>query len=178
MIKAIKKIIIICLTFCLLFSITGCKEDTVRVTFKQSGWSDMIREVKVGETLKSIPKPKGVDGYEVVWDVTDFSNLQKNITVNAVLSPKEYTITYDLGSRKGDSFAKIEGDVQTVTFDSTVITFKPTCSGYSFLGWTVKGKNLSFNDGKYIYAEDIILVANWEVSDDDEDRFSPIIPSN
>lgn len=178
MLKIFKKIIIPCLIVCFLFSMAGCTSNTVKVTFKQSGWADVVVMVNKGETLSPIPNPKRAAGYDIVWDRTDFTNLQEDIIVNAVKTPKEYTITYDLGSRQGDNFAHIESYEQKAIYKQKVITYKPTCSGYAFLGWDIKDKNITFNDEVYIYAEDITLVARWEVSDNDDDRFSPIIPSN
>ena len=176
MVKILRKIIITVLCVCCLFSVVGCSNsDTVKVMFRQSGHAVVIREVKKGESLLNVPNPVQEDGYEIVWDKTDFTNLQENLTVEAIKTPKKYTITYDLGSRKDDDFASIQDDEQIVTFGEIIITYKPTCSGYKFTGWEIQGKDQTFTDGKYAYAEDLTLVAMWQVSDNDEDRFSPTI---
>lgn len=179
MLKTLKKLTVVLLLLCFLLAFTGCgeKSDTVTITFKQDGMFDVVREIEKGDSLLFPPSPKSEDGYDIVWDRTEFIAVQEDITVNAIKTPKQYKITYDLGSRKGDDFVNIEGYEQNVTFNQTVTTYKPTCSGYTFIGWEIQGKNKTFTDGKYTYPEDITLIARWQLSDNDDDRFSPTIPS-
>ena len=71
-------------------------ESSIKVTFRQSGCQDIVKTVKEGETLTDIPSPASKTGYTVAWDTLDFSNIFEDITVNAIETANEYTITYNL----------------------------------------------------------------------------------
>ena len=94
-----KRILLLILVFALLstFCFIGCREKgTVTVTFKQEGEVDIVKTVNFGESLdaEEIPTPKQIEGFEVVWDVTDFSNITEDLIVNAVVSPLYLTVTF------------------------------------------------------------------------------------
>ncbi len=68
---------------------------TYKVTFKQEGQEDKVFDVIEGEALTDVPTP--VDdkaGYSVAWDVADFSNITGDVTVNAVYTIVEYTVSF------------------------------------------------------------------------------------
>lgn len=155
----------------------GMDSGSVKIVFVQDGRSDVVMYVEKGGTLYNVPLPVSEEGYEIEWDETDFSCLTENKTVTAVKTPLLYLITYNLGSRSLDDFARIEATEQYVYYNSVVTTYKPVCAGYLFVGWQVQGKGETFTDGKYAYAENITLVAEWAVNEDDDERYSPIVPS-
>ncbi len=64
----------------------------VKVTFVQEEQNDVIRQVEKGKALTDVPTPTAKTGYEVSWDVTDFSNITTDLTVNAVYKAKTYKI--------------------------------------------------------------------------------------
>ena len=150
----------------LAFILSGCgtPDSTVCITFVQSGQTDITRNVKKGGSLTDVPTPFLQEGYTVVWDTTDFSNIQKSFTVNAVATPNEYTIYYELENIN----ATIIATTQTITFDSNVTLYKPTSlvENIVFDYYTIKGTEDVFSDGIYKIAGDVTLVAHWKIQDD------------
>lgn len=67
-----------------------------KVRFVQQGEDDKVIEVKKGEKLNSVPAPKEIKGYNVSWDIEDLLDrvITEHLTVNAVLTPKTYTVTF------------------------------------------------------------------------------------
>lgn len=67
-----------------------------KVRFVQQGEEDKVIEVKKGEKLNSVPSPKEIKGYNVSWDIEDLLDrvITEHLTVNAVLTPKTYTVTF------------------------------------------------------------------------------------
>lgn len=53
-------------------------------------------EVKKGEKLNNVPAPKEIKGYNVSWDIVDLQDrdITEHLTVNAVLTPKTYKVTF------------------------------------------------------------------------------------
>ena len=66
----------------------------VTVTFVQDGFDDIVKTVKYGETLYNIPTPRNVEGYDIVWENVDFTNIKSSLTVYAIATPKKYTVTF------------------------------------------------------------------------------------
>lgn len=138
---------------------------TYTVTFMQEGEKDIVRTVKEGESLTDIPAPVPEKGYTIAWDKTDFSSVTENITVTAVKTANVYTITYNLGV---NNYATLSEKTQSATYGQAYTLLTPQYNGAAkFLGWYVAGENgkatdEKAQDGKYLWAEDIILVAAWE----------------
>lgn len=67
-----------------------------KVRFVQQGEEDKVIEVKKGEKLNSVPAPKEIKGYNVSWDIEDLLDrvITEHLTVNAVPTPKTYTVTF------------------------------------------------------------------------------------
>lgn len=129
------------------------EEKTYTITFQQIGVDDVVKEVKEGETLTDIPQPQPQTGYTVVWEEVDLTNVQRDITVNAVETPNVYTITYNVN---GGTLATL---TQEVTYDSEVTLATPTLDGYDFTGWTYNGKSVI--NGKWKIAENVTLDAQY-----------------
>lgn len=128
---------------------------TFTLVFRQSGKADIVRQVKEGEALKDVPKPEQKTGYTVTWNVTNFSNITKNLLIEAVETPNTYTVTYDAG--EGTASA----NTQTVTYDKAPENFATaTRKGYSFICWEYNGKAIQPTEIWKI-AEDVTLVAKW-----------------
>ena len=77
---------VLLLTLSCVCVFTSCS-NKVDITFVQSGQEDVVVTIKKGESLEDIPDPAQKTGYTVVWDVTDFSNIDEDLTVNAVETP-------------------------------------------------------------------------------------------
>ena len=163
------------------------KPDTYTVTFVQSGQEDVVKTVNAGDTLTDVPSVVPVTGYTVVWDPDDLEKLtdiSESVTVNAVETPNNYKVFYDLGERKNDTQniaitggdASLKTDSATgkkycpVTFDAEYNLAKPACNGYKFVGWIIESTQTAFTNGTYTTASDITIVAQWEI-DETHDRW-------
>lgn len=125
------------------------------VIFKQEGENDIVKQVEEGKMLLDVPTPTQKTGYTTKWSVEDFSQITENLTVTAISTANEYTITYDAG----------EGEVytatQTVAYDAIPGAFAtPTRGGYNFVCWTYEGKAVQATD-VWKVASDVTLVATW-----------------
>lgn len=148
----------------------GCgstDKTTASITFKQSGQADVVKEAELGTTLKDIPSPAEKAGYTVAWDITDFSNITKDVVVNAVETPNEYTITYTYDDRLENSYTiTLEKQSQTVTFDAEfTVANAPKISGavsLEFKGWKIKGTDRFLTSGVYTTVGDVTVVAAFE----------------
>ena len=130
------------------------EEKTYTITFKQDGKLDIVKEVKEGESLTDIPTPATKIGYTVVWENKDLTNIQENITVNAVETPNKYTVTYDT-----DGGAAIEA--LQVTFDGDYVLPVPVKEGFTFTGWTYQGNGIT-SSGKWAIASNVTVKATWQ----------------
>ncbi len=153
-------VMILTLSMACLF--TSCS-NKIKVSFVQDGQTTIVKTIDKGQTLTDIPAPVQKTGYTVSWEVADFSNLQKDLTVNAVETPNVYTITYEI-----QYFATIENTTQSVVFGKDFTLQTPSISGeyadifnLKFDGWTIKGQDKSLSDGVYDIASNLILIANW-----------------
>ena len=148
----------------LMFSLTcifsACSQKQVSITFVQHDGTSIVKTIGVGENLSDIPVPLEKAGYSVAWDKIDFTNLQKNLTVKAVLTPNRYTITYEISA-----FETIEKTSQTVVFGQEFNLQTPThqLPNVEFICWIIKGQDSSLSDGVYNIVGNVTLVAKWQV---------------
>ena len=145
-----------------MFVFSSCS-NKIDITFVQEGQENIVKTIKKGESLTDIPTPVSKDGYTIVWDVTEFENLNNSLTVNAVETPNQYTITYEVEP------GVLTETTQVVTFDSNVVYYKPlkTAPNSEFGGWKIKGTETVLTDGVYKIASDVTLVfADWISIDD------------
>ena len=132
------------------------EEKTFTITFTQEGQADVVKEVKEGETLTDIPAPVQKTGYTTVWSVTDFANITANMTVTAVSTANEYTITYDAGE------GEVATATQKVTYDAVPGEFAvPTRENYQFVCWTYENTAV-LPTSAWKIASDVTLVAQWQ----------------
>lgn len=138
---------------------------TYTVTFKQDGYADIVKTVEEGENLADIPTPATQTGYTVTWDRTDFTNITQNVTVNAVKTANTYTITYSLGA---NNYAKVESETQEVRYGESFTLQTPSYQGSAaFYGWYFADEKGNPTDekaenGKYVWAKDVFVVAKWQ----------------
>lgn len=102
---------------------------TYTVTFMQTGQPDVVRVVKAGKAVTEIPETKPVTGYTVAWEDVDLTNVTADKIVNAVKTPKQYTVTYD--ANEGTMSAKTE----SFTYDAEYTLQLPVRNDYSFVCW-------------------------------------------
>jgi len=140
------------------------------ISFVQEGQETIVRTIASGETIDSgdIPTPIGETGYDVVWEITDFSTVTSSTTVNAVKTAKTFVINYDLGAVSGDSFAQISAMSQNVKYGDAFNLLTPSCNGYIFKGWVIKDTETTFENGTYTLTDNVTLVAVWEEDTENE----------
>mgnify|MGYP003307454883 CR=1 FL=1 len=130
---------------------------TYSITFKQQGVADIVKTVKSGEILADIPTPKSIYGYSTSWDVTNFSNINSDIVVNAISTANTYVLTYN-----APGYA-IDGTKVLATFDSVCsnLNMSLTKENAEFLGWTY-GSKIYNNESVWDVANNVTLSATWD----------------
>ena len=138
--------------------------ETVTITFVQNGQQNVVKTINKGSDLTDIPTPVAKTGYTIVWETTEFTNVQESITVNAKETANTYTIIYDVSG--GNALAE---NTQTVTYNAAYsLKDAPTRSGYKFLGWYIKGTNTKFENGTWTIDDNVELEAKWEKETNDD----------
>ncbi len=134
-------------------------EEYYRITFKQNGQEDVVKKLLKGETLTDVPTPKTRVGYDVGWNVTDFSQITEDTVVQAVETAKTYTVTFDAGA------GTVSPTSQTVVYDSKPSAFPvPTREEYDFVCWTYNGITV-LDKSPWSIADDVTLLALWRMKD-------------
>ena len=135
------------------------ENEKVTVTFKQEGKDDIVKTIYKGEALSDIPTPVEVEGHTVVWETVDFSEINENMTVNAIITAETYNVKFDMngiGQQIEDA---------TVTYGEVYTLPTPTNDLYDFVKWTYNGTELAqsttleFDLGNH--DDTITLVAEW-----------------
>ena len=129
------------------------EKDKCVITFVQDGCADVTRTIILGNDLTDIPAPQAKTGYTVVWDTTDFTAIDGNMTVTAVATPNNYTVTY------------VGADVApaTFTFDGAYELTAPEKEGFKFLGWFVGETEMPMT-GTWTTANNVELTAKWQAN--------------
>ncbi len=135
----------------------------VTITFKQDGEEDIIKQVLKGKNLTDIPLPKDKgenieEGYSLGWDVTDFTNIRKDMTVNAVKKANSYKIYFDYVGVKCNG-----AEYMDVTYDKEFTLPTPVNpKGLKvFLRW-IDENGQTVTNGVYKTIGDITLKAVWD----------------
>lgn len=164
--KSAVVLMIAVLVMCVLCFV-GCVggKQYCKVTFIQ-GENVSVRTVEKGTAVTNVPFLTSKRGYTVTWGNADLTNVLADMTVYAVETPNTYYIKYDLNGVAAD----VPSDMQKVTFGVAFSLYKPTASGYTFIGWVIDGTDEPFVDGAYDVDGDIRLVAVWQ-SDRDWSEF-------
>ena len=173
MIKRLLIVLLVCIMPVALFC--GCNptnpeptKTTYTITFVQDGQDNIVKTVEKGETLTDIPTPVPTNeqGYVIAWDVTDFSNIQKDLTVTAVKTAKTFTITYVVSDNASSKGVSLSTTTQTVTYgEQFTLLEMPTYTvdgvKYILTAWLYNGK--AFVSGTWTLLENITLtMAHFE----------------
>lgn len=133
--------------------------NTYTISFVQSGQQTKTFTVKEGENFTAIPTPIAKKGYTVVWDKSEFINIDANITVNAIETPKTYTVTLNANG------GTVSSTPISVTYGQAYELSTPTHndSNKVFKGWLLNGVEISTKGTWNIDAEDSVveLTAWW-----------------
>ena len=81
---------------------------------------------------------------------------------------KTYTVTYDLGTHRGDARVTFGALTQEVTSGENFTPLTPACPGDTFLYWVVTGTDTVYTGGVREREEDLSLTAVW-YSDTEQD---------
>lgn len=133
------------------------------ITFVQEGFPDVEVSVKRGGALTDFPTPQPVRGYTVTWERTELSDIQQDLTVNALVTANTYTITYVIGYEG----ATLDQETQEVVFGQEIELFKAIYDEYSdetvkiFVEWQIEGTNEALENGVYDIDGDITLIGVW-----------------
>ena len=137
---------------------------TYIVTFVQEGEPSISKPVQEGGSLAdaNIPVPQDKTGYTVAWDIDEgeLTNIQSNITINAVFTANEYTVTFDL--QEGETLKNDGGGdilAQQVTYDSAYTLPTPTKEGFTFVCW--KYQTTVLDGVKWTIADNVSVTADW-----------------
>lgn len=166
--KNILTILIAVICGCLLFF--GCngtngdgdtEKTYVTITFRQTGEEDIVKSVAKGESLTDVPTPKGIEGYTVAWDVTEFENIRENIIVKAVAVANTYKIYLDYGGVSCDLENVNEIEVK---YGEEFSLPKPVNKkGLKiFIRWTDAETGEEVKGGVYKIPENLSLKAEWD----------------
>lgn len=140
------------------------QKNTYTLTFKAEGSEDIIRTVLYGAALTDIPSVPAKTGHTAVWDRTDFSNITSNLTINAIYTPEQMTLTFVIDGA--------DDIVRTVPYGSTLtdIPTVPSIVGKTGAWDTVDFSNITQNKTIHAIYTDIRLTITF-VSAFGEQRF-------
>lgn len=139
------------------------------VTFVQEGKDNVVVSVKAGESVQmaDVPQLDEIAGYDVDWD-KDFSEVNADLVVTAVKTPKTFTITYTYDSRLSESgyVVSLGKTTQSVKYNSDYVLSSASASGgdraLDFVGWKNVETDKFFEDGRYTLTESVTLIAVFE----------------
>ena len=162
--KLLTFIITAIVSLCIIFSF-GCsgqdepytpEEETVTVTFVEAGYKNVVIEVQKGGDIaeEDMPKTHYKKGYVIAWEDFKKTGINQNVTVNAVLTPKTYTLTFDANG------GTVTTETLTVEYDSDYDLPTPTRGAYKFKYWISEGKIYDLS-GVWKFDEDVALTAIW-----------------
>ena len=129
------------------------------VTFKVDGQADIVKEVNKGSALTDIPAVPTIIGCDCSWSVTDFSNVQSDLTVTLVINVKTYTITYDLEGVDSVIIAKTS---DTVQYGASFTLEQPSRPAYNFVGWKDENGEFVTDEEVFTFTKDLVLKAVWQ----------------
>lgn len=135
---------------------------TYKVTFVDGTQSKVV-EVKKGESVAEadVPTFVGKTGYTVKWNITDYTNIQADMTVEADYDPITYTVTYN-----ADGF-EIDGKTVQLTYDAvcSALDMSLTSETQDFLGWKYGNATYTNESVWNVAEENVTLTAEWAEKD-------------
>lgn len=160
-----KRIAVFALLLALLLCVAGCAEQeaqTVSVTFRQEGFTDVVKTTEKGAALTDIPAPVQVKGYQTVqWDQTDFSAVNEDLLVTAIMKPKQYTVRLELdGGTVASSSLPVENDTIVIDYNAEYELPQVEKEGCIFDGWYSDDLYIS-KEGVWNYTYVETLTAQW-----------------
>ena len=136
---------------------------TYTVTFIADGEQVKQLEVDYLGSVPEIPEVPSKTGYIGTWNITDFSNITKELTVTAVYAAKTYTAALDYaGANTGNSVQSIMLTYgQPIGFLPTPGKTDCTFSGWFYEGTQITASTIWQND----ISTEITFTAKWIMAD-------------
>lgn len=135
---------------------SACGEGTqyVRLTFRQSGFEDVVRNIPYGTAATGIPVPREKTGYTVAWEQIDLSCVTEDRVIYAIETPNTYTVTLD----PAGGYCSLATVQATYGFACSLPI--ALLSGHTFLGW-YDGDALVTDGEIWQRTADVTLTAHW-----------------
>lgn len=132
---------------------------TVTVSFVVDGAKIDEKMIINGGNITDLPVVPKKKGYEGTWNITDLSNITRDITVSAVYTPKTYMLTFDYdGVILSDSIKN-----KAVTYNAAIgVLPEPKREGFVFEGWQIDGKAIT-SAGVWSVDRDKTAVGQWRM---------------
>lgn len=135
--------------------------NTYTISFYLNDSIYTTKNVIEGATLTDIPATPTVEGYDVTWSITDFTNISSSIEVYAILTAKEYSITYYLDNELYETQTYSYGE--KITPPTVNVQDGYLFSGFSNLPTTMTAGDIS-SYGTTINASDQIDLSSFNSS--------------
>lgn len=105
--------------------------DVYTVTFYVGDTVYTTRSVEHGDDITNVPTVPAVVGKTGSWDITDFTNITEDMTVNAVYQDKSYEVVIK------DEWGTVY-DTQTIVHGNKIVapSVSPAKEGYIFIGYS------------------------------------------
>ena len=132
-----------------------------KVTFRQTGFADIVKEVPDLADLTDIPTPEQENGYTVVWEQTEFKTVTQDILVETIKTAIPYKIEYELngGSNHADNPTSYTVESETLILKNPTKPFGSTFAGwYTTKTFTAESKITAIEQGSF---GDKKLYAKW-----------------
>ena len=156
-----KKLVVVLLAVCALCGFGACQEEdpkeTYTIYFEQDGQNTIEKKVQEGDVLTDVPMPAPVEGYDVAWNLNDFSKVDRDTVITAVLTPKTYTLVFDAGQGTPNL------ESQKVVYEQSYTLAKATWGDYIFDCWEYNGQKVD-TFGIWKYDGITTLTAKWKCS--------------
>lgn len=147
---------------------------TYTITFKQELNEDTVFTVEKGKDFDQTKTPIIVEktGYDGAWEQVDLTNVNENKIVNAIYTPKTFTVTLNANG------GVVVEDTFTIDYNSELNVEIPVKSGATFMGW-FDGQTKIENGLTFTRLENLALTAKWGykvkfVQDGKQDEFTVI----
>lgn len=139
------------------------REKTVcEIRFVQDGLDDIVKTVYAGSELTDVPVPQGKSGYDVKWDVTDFSDIKTHLTVKAVYTAKTYSVKLDPDGGVFDNGA-LQAVIVSLKYGDPYELPSVNKEGFEFVSWRLDNESsVSVKGDKWNIVGDVTLKAYFK----------------
>ncbi len=152
-------LIVVMILFALGLISASCGGDDVtyrKVVFSVNGREYFTKYVEDGKGISELPETPTIKGYEVSWEDVGLESISTDLTINAIIMPCTYIITYNTDG------GEINSTTQGVAFGADYTLEVPEKANAEFLGWYTEDGELFANSGKWFNDDNVTLTARWQ----------------